>query len=244
MSSVTDPEATINALVDFIRPYFVRIVTTAAFSASLFTLLIVLLALSTKESRRRVAFRLNVFAICIALTMDVLVAFCDAKTIMLDMPPASVTLHLLKILAFPCYVKCARVVALTLFLHDYYFASPTPDLVFRNPNLIVEFTMQITDNMYSVGFFLYNLHVRTRSMKRGGIPARVRQIFYISVANFVFPLILSIALLITFVAAAPFHIIWYLLPVVNNYVTVMGSESQRTIIERRVRAQTELAKGT
>ncbi|KAI6154171.1 hypothetical protein BKA82DRAFT_2768955 [Pisolithus tinctorius] len=46
-----------------------------------FTLCIVLFALSTRESRRRVVFRLNVFAICIVLTMGVLVGLTNGKAI-------------------------------------------------------------------------------------------------------------------------------------------------------------------
>ncbi|KAI6015608.1 hypothetical protein EDC04DRAFT_2948189 [Pisolithus marmoratus] len=79
MSSVKDSEAIINDFVDSIRPAFVLAVTNIAFSASLFTLFIVLVALSTKESRRRLAFRLNVFAICLALTMGVMVGFGSVK---------------------------------------------------------------------------------------------------------------------------------------------------------------------
>ncbi|KIO07123.1 hypothetical protein M404DRAFT_137727 [Pisolithus tinctorius Marx 270] len=79
MSSVADPEAIINAFVKTIRLAFISTVVHTAFSASLFTLFVVLLALSTKESRRRVVFPLNVFAICIVLTMGVLLGFSEGK---------------------------------------------------------------------------------------------------------------------------------------------------------------------
>ncbi|KAI6130678.1 hypothetical protein EDD16DRAFT_1470133, partial [Pisolithus croceorrhizus] len=52
------------------------------FSTCLFTLFVVLLALSTRESQRQVIFRLNVFAICLVLTMGVLVGFCNGKAIL------------------------------------------------------------------------------------------------------------------------------------------------------------------
>ncbi|KIK29905.1 hypothetical protein PISMIDRAFT_671890 [Pisolithus microcarpus 441] len=64
------------------RLTFVAIVVNTAFSASLFTLFVVLLALSTKESRRRLVFRLNVLAICLVLTMGILVGFSNGKVIL------------------------------------------------------------------------------------------------------------------------------------------------------------------
>ncbi|KAI6154152.1 hypothetical protein BKA82DRAFT_4098232 [Pisolithus tinctorius] len=87
-------------------------------------------------------------------------------------PPAT----LLKIFTIPFCVKCARVVVIILFVDDCSRGiAIVPDRLFRNPNLIAEWTMQTMDNMYSVGLFLYNLHVRTGSIKRsGGMPARVR----------------------------------------------------------------------
>ncbi|KIK29947.1 hypothetical protein PISMIDRAFT_6654 [Pisolithus microcarpus 441] len=82
MSSVTDPESIINEYVELIQPDLVALIANTAFSASLFTLLVVLLALSTKESRRRLVFRLNVLAICIALTMGIVISFGSGKTIL------------------------------------------------------------------------------------------------------------------------------------------------------------------
>ncbi|KAI6030977.1 hypothetical protein EDC04DRAFT_2605240 [Pisolithus marmoratus] len=265
MSSVTDPEAIkiINGFVDFIHPTVVGSVANTVFSASLFTLFIALLALSTKESRRRLVFRLNVLAVCLTLTMGILVNFGNGKVILSQLywlpksvavaeiafilfPPVlcdSILLTrffaiyplsttrpatLLKIFAFPFCVKCARVVVLTLFLIDYVIHSPTAvgnyNPYFRNPNLIAEWAMQIADNMYSVSFFLYNLHVRTDSIKPVGISARIRQIFYISAANFVFPLIFNIVLIIFGTAIAvtdQLLAVAQLLALINNYVTVI-----------------------
>ncbi|KAI6107568.1 hypothetical protein EDD16DRAFT_1712216 [Pisolithus croceorrhizus] len=82
MSSMADPETIISDFVQFIRPAFIRDVANTAFSASLFTLCVVLLVFSTKQSRRHVVFRLNVFAICLVLTMGVLVGFNDGKVIL------------------------------------------------------------------------------------------------------------------------------------------------------------------
>ncbi|KAI6148143.1 hypothetical protein BKA82DRAFT_312090 [Pisolithus tinctorius] len=67
MSSATDSETTINVFVNAVRMSFDYVATITAFSACLSTLFVVL-PLSTNESRRRLAFRLSVFAIRLALT--------------------------------------------------------------------------------------------------------------------------------------------------------------------------------
>ncbi|KAI6104899.1 hypothetical protein EDD16DRAFT_810259 [Pisolithus croceorrhizus] len=264
MSSATDSEAFVNAFINTIHPSFNYIVVNTAFSASLFTFCIFLFALSTKESRRRAVFRLNVFAICIVLVMGVLVGLTNGKAIIDPFSPLPTSVYiagvtfsvfpplpcdsilltrlfalyplgstppttLVKIFAFPLCVKCARVVVLSFFLANYVKSIGVEGLTqdeattwFRNPNLIAEWAMQIADNTYSVSLFLYNLHVRTGSVKRpGGMPARIRQIFYISAANFVFPLVFNVAL-ITFVMTNSSFANGGLLLLINNYLTVMG----------------------
>ncbi|KAI6032530.1 hypothetical protein EDC04DRAFT_2898124 [Pisolithus marmoratus] len=270
MSSASDSEATIIAFVNTIRADFDYIVTITAFSASSFTLFVVLLALSTKESRRRVVFRLNALAICLALTTSIVAGLCNGKTILDPFNPVSMGVYiaasvsvcfppllydsilltrlfalypptstppaiLLKIFAFPFCIKtiahsfCFQ----TLYVNNIATAITTTAAGvvaqdeatswFRNPNIITEWTLQIADNMYSVSLFLYNLHVRARPLKsEGGIPSRIRQIFYISIANFVFPLIFNIALLIFVVTSRSPNDGGGLLVLVNNYVTVMG----------------------
>ncbi|KAI6130677.1 hypothetical protein EDD16DRAFT_1540115 [Pisolithus croceorrhizus] len=79
--------------------------------------------------------------------------------------------------------------------------------------------MQITDNAYSVSPIkrgVYDLYLL-------GCP-RVCQIFYIPAANFVFPLILNIALIVFFTAvstAGQHSALGDLLVSVNSYVTVL-----------------------
>ncbi|KAI6017460.1 hypothetical protein EDC04DRAFT_2902550 [Pisolithus marmoratus] len=264
MSSVTDPKAIINEFVGFIHSYFVTVVVNTAFSTSLFTFFVVLLALSTKESRRRLVFRLNVFAICLVLTMSMLVSFGSGKVILgqLDwelenvyiaavafiiFPPllcdsilltrlfalyplsSTPSATLLKIFAFPFCVKCGRVVVLVHYLVKMSANPEAYSAFFRNPDMTAEWTMQIADNMYSVSLFLYNLHVRTGSIHRGhaagGMVARIRQIFYISAANFVFPLMFNIVLMAfntTIATTSQLLSIGQLIALINTYVTVMG----------------------
>ncbi|KAI6038849.1 hypothetical protein EDC04DRAFT_2895805 [Pisolithus marmoratus] len=267
-SSVTDSEAAISAFINTIHPNFNYIVTITAFSACLFTLFAVLLGLSTKESRRRIVFHLNVIAICLALTTSILAGLSNGKAIIDPFnqvstrvfiaatasislspllydsilltrlfalyPPASTRqATLLKIFAFPFCVKCARVVVIALLLKEEVRAAAdtTTEVLlqdqatiwFRNPNIVAVWTLQMADNMYSVSLFLYNLHVRTRPLKsEGGIPSRIRHVFYISIANFVFPLVSNIALLISVITDHSPNSGPGVLLLINYYVTVMG----------------------
>ncbi|KAI6045893.1 hypothetical protein EDC04DRAFT_2030895 [Pisolithus marmoratus] len=266
INGVTDSEAAISAFINTIRPNFDYIVTITAFSACLFTLFAILLGLSTKESRRRIVFHLNVLAICLALTTSILAGLSNGKAIIDPFnqvstrvfiaatasislspllydsilltrlfalyPPASTRqATLLKIFAFPFCVKCARVVVIALLLKEEVRAAAgtTTEVLqdqasiwFRNPNIVAVWTLQMADNMYSVSLFLYNLHVRARPLKSGGIPSRIRHVFYISVANFVFPLVSNIALLISVITDHSPNSGPGVLPLINYYVTVMG----------------------
>ncbi|KAI6045890.1 hypothetical protein EDC04DRAFT_3086649 [Pisolithus marmoratus] len=264
MSSVTDSEATINALVNTIHPSFDYIIAITAFSACLFTLFVILFALSTKESRCRLVFRLNVLAICLVLTMSILTGFISYKTVVDPFNPVSTSLQLaaivftifppllydsilltrlfalyplsstplatlLKIFAFPCCVKCTRVVVLALVLDSYARNALVEGLIlaeattwFHNPNMTTEWAMQIADNMYSVSLFLHKLHSRTKLIKTAcGIAEHIRQIFYISVANFIFPLIFNVALIISIMTDRS-QTNGTLLILMNNYITVLG----------------------
>ncbi|KAI6030991.1 hypothetical protein EDC04DRAFT_2605252 [Pisolithus marmoratus] len=265
MSSTTSAEAVIDDFIAAIRPDFDYVLAVAAFSACLFTLLIVLFAFSTKESRRRLVFRLNVLAICITMTLGILVGVVCGKAVVDPFNPVSKGVYvasvvfaifppvlydsilltrlfalypisttppatLLKMFTFPFCVKCARVIVVAINLNGYVSAELTTLTLeedastswFRNSKMIAEWAMQIADNLYSVSIFLYNLHVRTSSVKRaGGIAERIRQIFYISLANFVFPFVFNIALIICVTTdRSPTNGV--LLIIINNYITVIG----------------------
>ncbi|KAI6142995.1 hypothetical protein BKA82DRAFT_1008034 [Pisolithus tinctorius] len=82
--------------------------------------------------------------------------------------------------------------------------------------------MQIADNLYSISFFLYNLHVHTSSIKgAGGIADRICRIVYISVTNCVFPVVFNIAQII-FITTDRSPTTSAVLLLINSYVTVMG----------------------
>ncbi|KAI6030980.1 hypothetical protein EDC04DRAFT_2605243 [Pisolithus marmoratus] len=265
MASVTSPEVIIDAFIAGIRPNFDYVLTDTAFSACLLTLLVVLFAFSTKESRRRLVFRLNVLAICVALTLGIFSSLVSGRAIidpfaqvtkgvyiasivfavfppvlydsilltrLFALYPVSNTprITLLKMFAFPFCIKCARVIVLSIGVNNYVGSAFNTTALeqdqaaawFRNPYMVSEWTMQIADNLYSVGIFLYNLHIRTSMIKRaGGIAERIRQIFYISLANFVFPLIFNVAQIIC-ITTDRSPTTGTILLTMNNYITVMG----------------------
>jgi len=72
MSQSADTQLIITTFIDEIHPAFNFVVVVTAFSACLLTLLVVLFAFSTPQSRKRPVFRLNVIAILLATVLSVL----------------------------------------------------------------------------------------------------------------------------------------------------------------------------
>lgn len=135
---------------------------------------------------------------------------------------------LARVLAIPVLVKCGRLVCLSLFLHGYYVSSvkygPVTDW-FRNPYVTSEWVLQVTDNMYSCGFFLYKLYIRSSEISNFGSGSTmvrlIRNIFFISCANFVFPVLFNIAQ-ITCITIDRSYLTATLLVLINGYVSVIG----------------------
>ncbi|KAG6909190.1 hypothetical protein DXG01_001704 [Tephrocybe rancida] len=115
------------------------------------------------------------------------------------------------VLAFPITVKCARLTCVTLFLYNVGRTSTDgPGDIFtvvesfwyRNPYLVAEWSLQIADNLYCTLFFLwklrkfYNGEHNRRPARDKTLLARLRSIFAIALANFVFPLFMNVAQLI------------------------------------------------
>ncbi|KAG6834840.1 hypothetical protein H0H93_007032 [Arthromyces matolae] len=118
----------------------------------------------------------------------------------------------LKVLAFPILVKCGRLASVTLFLHQMNQTSGqnsigvlAEKLWFRNHYMISEWSLQMADNLYSTSLLLWKL----RKFYRGGdqgfrlqstlsetLVSRLRGIFVIALANFVFPLFVNVTQLV------------------------------------------------
>ncbi|KAL4062172.1 hypothetical protein J3A83DRAFT_4081033, partial [Scleroderma citrinum] len=133
-----------------------------------------------------------------------------------------------KVLVLPICVKLGRFVLVTLFLRSYYvgFAEfgPVADW-FKNHYITAEWALQVVDNMYSSGFFLYKLHIHSSRISTirsyGSFRHRIRQIFLISAANFVFPVIFNIGQIIC-ITTDRSYLTTTMLLLVNGYVSVIG----------------------
>lgn len=153
MLQADSPEAIITVFIDAIHPHVIYLICTTAFSSCLLTLLVVLLAFSTSESRRRPVFHLNLLAICLALILGVLNVITNGAAILYPFHLASKNVYisrttfaffaplfydsillfrlfalyplaitpgvtLVKIFAFPFFIKCTRIIVIVRFLHD------------------------------------------------------------------------------------------------------------------------------
>ncbi|KAI6035707.1 hypothetical protein EDC04DRAFT_2191756 [Pisolithus marmoratus] len=135
---------------------------------------------------------------------------------------------LTKVLAVPILVKCGRLVCLSLFLHGYYVSyatnGPATDW-FRNPYVTSEWALQVIDNTYSCGFFLCKLYSRSANISKVGSGSTmirlIRNIFFISCANFVFPVLFNIAQMIC-ITTNRSYLSTLLLLLINGYVSVIG----------------------
>lgn len=92
------------------------------------------------------------------------------------------------------------------------------------------------DNLYSSGFFLYKLYIQSASIsplrltldsftltlpQTSEVGRRIRQILFISTANFVFPVLFNIGQIICITVDSSFYIGTVLL-LANSYVSVIG----------------------
>lgn len=149
---------------------------------------------------------------------------------------------LIRILAFPICVKCGRLVVLSLYILHYVnesrdlatFKAHAQATWYRNPFITTEWTLQMFDNLYSSGLFMYQLYTQSAQMSPvgygshvfsfpevGSIGRRIREIFYISVANFVFPVLFNVGQIICITSDPSFYV-GTLLLLVNTYVSVIG----------------------
>ncbi|KAL4077671.1 hypothetical protein J3A83DRAFT_4186000 [Scleroderma citrinum] len=235
MSQVPSTEAVITGFIAAIHPNF--------------NLLSVSLPM-LPESQRRLVFHLNVLAIIIALILAIFNGITSGKAILKPFNPVSKDVYvativfaifpplfydsillcrlfalyppamtpaltLVKIFAFPFCIKCARLVVILWAKHS----GPFPRYF---DFLVPQWLTYRLSGRYSVSFFLYKLHIRTSTIKREtSIAERIRQIFYISIANFIFPLFFNIAQIVCITTdSSPYT--GTMLLMTNDYITVVG----------------------
>ncbi|KAI6038865.1 hypothetical protein EDC04DRAFT_2895815 [Pisolithus marmoratus] len=247
MSSVTGSEVAINAFIDQIRPIFDYILVVTACSTCLFTLFLNVLAICvaltlgvlTDLNSVKAIFdpfsqvSKSVYITTSAFTLYPLLLYHSILlTRLFSLYPVASTpsFTLVKVFAFAFCSNALELQSLwvsSMLLSKSQITSMTlvqnqGALWYRNPKMTAEWTMQMADNLYSVSFFLYNLHVRTSSIRSvGGLSERIWQIFYVSVANLVFPLLFNIAQIILITTDRSAYI-GTLLFLINHFVTVIG----------------------
>ncbi|KAJ7250591.1 hypothetical protein C8J57DRAFT_676979 [Mycena rebaudengoi] len=140
-----------------------------------------------------------------------------------------------KILAFPVIVKTGRLICDTIFLVKLGRTDGEGSITvlaaktwFRNPYLVAEWSLQIFDNVYASCFFLWKLRtyykgnnevtflVRSRTLL-----SRLRGLFAIALANFVFPLFLNVTQLILIIRDTDYARGAEVL-MANMYVSIFG----------------------
>ena len=82
MSQAASSEIIITGFIGAIRPSFDYVVVLTTLSSCLLTLLVVLFAFSTKESRRRLVFHLNVLAICLTLILGIFSGITSGQAVL------------------------------------------------------------------------------------------------------------------------------------------------------------------
>ncbi|KAJ6561505.1 hypothetical protein DFH09DRAFT_921028 [Mycena vulgaris] len=102
------------------------------------------------------------------------------------------------VFTFPVIVKLVRIINLAVFMRKYVIltrtvASPlVAGDVFHQVAPKIEWTSQLLDNAYSSSIFIQRLQIH----QSGKFSDRLRALFLISLSNFVFPCLLSLAQLI------------------------------------------------
>ncbi|KAI0260641.1 hypothetical protein BC834DRAFT_899389 [Gloeopeniophorella convolvens] len=138
------------------------------------------------------------------------------------------------VLAFPVLLKFGRIANNAVYLnYDDHFArsslhSTTPDknasiLKAHQANVKAEWILQLVDNMYCSGIFLYKIYRHDTLWKSGSsIARRIRTLFWISATNFVFPVILGIAELAVYFASSNNYLLALYIDFVKMPVNVIG----------------------
>lgn len=123
----SEAQAIIEEYITQIKPSFNFVVGLTAFSASLFTLLIVLFAFSTRPLRQRLVFRLNVVAIIISLLLGILNGILSGSAVLNPFNPLPQSLYVATIF-FAIYPPLFYDSILLTRLFALYPVATTPAL--------------------------------------------------------------------------------------------------------------------
>ncbi|THU91846.1 hypothetical protein K435DRAFT_800927 [Dendrothele bispora CBS 962.96] len=171
-----------------IRPSLNFILILTPLGATLVPLIFTLLYFSTPQTRRHPVFILNILACCCGICEAAICAALQTKQILYPLEP----------------------------LHSFTDSSgKLPNVLLaaqstwpRNPYIMAEWTLQMTDNLLSLNAL-------------ESLLAHIRSLFLIALGNFVFPIIMNIASIVL-IATDPSFINGAYIFLSNNYVTILG----------------------
>ncbi|KAK1235433.1 hypothetical protein PQX77_001346 [Marasmius sp. AFHP31] len=143
------------------------------------------------------------------------------------------------LIALPLLLKVGRVINLLMFIKVLADAARAPDAAARigklwlvAPYLKIEWFMQLFDNIYASGFFLWRLHLHQRetretdsfaiySRTRVSFGERLKYLFWIAVSNFIFPMLFSLVQIVIVYREVNFVIVNDII-LANTMIAVIG----------------------
>ncbi|KAF9225238.1 hypothetical protein BS17DRAFT_765840 [Gyrodon lividus] len=139
----------------------------------------------------------------------------------------------LAIIGVPVLVKIGRLV--NVFFFVVYQAKNIDSLVKSRtgvggasvlltvlPNVKIEWIFQVFDDLFSSGLFLWRVYREGMFEVGQSVSERVKQLFWISTYNFVFPFLLSLAQISIYMSNEENYLIALYVEEANFYLTIMG----------------------
>ncbi|KAF7348984.1 hypothetical protein MVEN_01419400 [Mycena venus] len=131
----------------------------------------------------------------------------------------------------PILTMIARLINAAIFLarfvktintsRDEYAGEALQVLAFHLPSIKIEWALQLFDDIFSSAIFLSRVYIQAMFTRERPMSQTIKSLFWISVSNFVFPVILGIAQLTTYLAN-PNSLTPLYIEAVNFHFTIMG----------------------
>ncbi|KAJ7908999.1 hypothetical protein B0H13DRAFT_1616981 [Mycena leptocephala] len=104
---------------------------------------------------------------------------------------------------------------------DAYAGEALQVLAFHLPSIKIEWALQLFDDLFSSAIFLRRVYTQATFSRDGPMSQTIKSLFWISVSNFVFPVILGVAQLATYLSN-PNSLTPLYIEAVNFHFTIMG----------------------
>ncbi|KAJ7019184.1 hypothetical protein C8F04DRAFT_1276553 [Mycena alexandri] len=133
------------------------------------------------------------------------------------------------VMGVPILTMIARLINAAIFLDRFVKTINTKTaagealqaLAFHLPSIKIEWVLQVFDDIFSSAIFLSRVYTQTMFSHGRTMSQTIRALFWISASNFVFPVILGIAQLATYLAN-PDSLTPLYIEAVNFHFTIMG----------------------